>query len=51
MDGKSGCRAGTVQVLSFFWGEDERRFFKTEPTGLDVAHRIGGTVLYALETD
>lgn len=31
-----------------FWGEEERRFFKTEPTGLDEAHRIGGTVLYAV---
>jgi len=34
-----------------FWGEEEQRFFKIEPTGLDVAHRIGGTVLYALRTD
>ena len=31
-----------------FWGEDERRFFRTDPAGLSVAHRIGGTVLYAL---
>jgi hypothetical protein len=34
-----------------FWGEDERHFFRTEPTGLAVAHRIGGTALYALGTD
>lgn len=31
-----------------FWGEDERRFFRTDPAGLSVAHRIGGTVLYVL---
>ncbi len=31
-----------------FWGEEERRFFKTEPSGLNEAHRIGGTVLYAV---
>jgi hypothetical protein len=30
------------------WGEAERRFFRTEPAGLNVAHRIGGTVLYAV---
>jgi hypothetical protein len=34
-----------------FWGEDERRFFRTEPTGLAVARRIGGTALYSLGTD
>ncbi len=34
-----------------FWGKDERRFFRTEPTGLAVAHRIGGTALYAMGND
>jgi hypothetical protein len=31
-----------------FWGEDERRYFGTDPAGLSVAYRTGGTVLYAV---
>jgi hypothetical protein len=31
-----------------FWGEDERRYFGTEPAGLPVVRRTGGTVLYAV---
>lgn len=34
-----------------FWGEDESRFFKIDPVALPVAHKEGGTVLYAIGPD